>query len=79
MYIFDEIHFSDSTSVGEGTKYIKRWKKNEVWFYVMLNKGLDKGNLSYIDQVKNTLADCGVLEKMKRRRKWTTQDSTWNL
>lgn len=24
MYIFDEIHFSDSTSVGEGTKYIKR-------------------------------------------------------
>uniref|UniRef100_A0A3Q2V9S1 Phospholipid phosphatase-related protein type 1 n=2 Tax=Haplochromis burtoni TaxID=8153 RepID=A0A3Q2V9S1_HAPBU len=24
MYIFDEIHFSDSTSVGEGTKYTKR-------------------------------------------------------
>lgn len=44
-------------------------KKERGVIYVMLNKGLDKGNLSYIDQVKNTLADCGVLEKMKRRRK----------
>lgn len=57
----------------------KKVKKEWGVIYVMLNKGLDKGNLSYIDQVKNTLADCGVLEKMKRRRKWTTQDSTWNL